>query len=116
MVDLLGLGLIRDPGGDRLSPRRQPADGRDVQIAKDRQRKGAGDGRGGHHQRVRNSGGIVALASQPRPLVNAEAVLLVDDRQGQTLELHDFGEQGMGSDEDVNLPGLKPCEDLAALG
>ena len=56
-------------------------DRRDVQVAVQRQPKGAGDGGGGHHQEV----GVVALAEQFITLFHAEFMLLVDYHEANVL-------------------------------
>ena len=53
----------------------------DVEVAVQSQPEGAGDGRGGHHQQV----GIATLAQESFSLGHAEAVLLVDNHQAQSL-------------------------------
>ena len=64
---------------DRLAARRHLAHHRDVEIAVGRQRQRARDRRGGHHEDV----GVQPLGAQRRALQDAEAVLLVDDREAR---------------------------------
>ncbi|MNZ97335.1 hypothetical protein D3C78_1165680 [compost metagenome] len=47
---------------------------------------------------MRAEAAVDALLAQGQALLHAEAVLFVDDRQRQVLELHFFLEQGMGAD------------------
>ena len=54
---------------------------RDVEVAVGGERQRARDGRRGHHEHV----GVVALLPQVLPLQDAEAVLLVDDREAEAL-------------------------------
>ena len=88
---------------------RQP---RDVEVAVVRHQQRARDGRRRHHQHVGAAG--AALRLQREPLVHAEAVLLVDDGEGQVAE-GDVGlEQRVRADEDVDLAGREaaraaPC-------
>ena len=66
-----------------------------------------GNGRGRHHQQVGVATGPVgtpALGPQGGPLLDAEAVLLVDDHDAEGAEADLVGEQGMGADEDVDGP------------
>ena len=57
---------------------------------------------------------FAALGLQGEALVHAEAVLLVDDGEGQVLELHVGLEQRVRADEDVDLAGRQPLEQLGA--
>ena len=67
--------LLRDPGGDdRLAVRRRRGDLGDREVAVNRQREGARDRRRGHVEDVR-----APSLGERRPLLDAEAVLLVDD-------------------------------------
>ena len=68
---------------DRLPPDGHFVDDRKIEVAKDRQRQRARDGRGGHHQQMR----IGALAAQFRALFHAEAMLFIDHNELQILEL-----------------------------
>ena len=43
-----------------------------------------------------------AFLPQGGPLLDAEAVLLVDDDHAQRPERHRLGEQGVGADQDVD--------------
>ena len=76
---LLGAHAARD---DRPAARRQLAQLGQVEVAVERERERARDRRGRHVQRVR----AVALRER-RPLLDAEAVLLVDHDQAQAREL-----------------------------
>ena len=52
-----------------------------VEIAVERERQGAGNRRGGHHQYI--GLGLIGLLHQPEPLQDAEAVLLIDDDEAE---------------------------------
>ena len=78
-IDLLDCAPRHVFGDDRLAPRRQFIDDADVQIAVNGQRQRARNGRRGHHQDVR----MRAFFHQLLPLLHAEAMLFVDDRQAQ---------------------------------
>lgn len=82
------------------------------EIAVERERQGARDGRGRQVQRV----GCLALLQQLRPLVYAEALLLVDDRQGEVARHDVVGEQRMGADEYIHLPGGEAFHNGGPLG
>ena len=106
------VGHPRHVRGDRLSPRGQPLEHRQVQVAEHRHRHGARDGRGGHDEQVRAGVG----PPQGLALVHAEAVLLVDDGQGQLGEAHLLGEQGVRPHGDPGLAGGQGQQGLAACG
>src|SRR5277367_4181511 len=61
--------------------------------------QGAWDGRGGHGEYV--DGGTHLL--EALFVADAEALLFVDDEEAEVLELQVFGEDAVGSDEDVDL-------------
>ena len=90
-------------GGDRGTSRRQFVDGGDVEVGVGRHRQRARDRGGGHHQLVRHA--APALVAQGQPLVHAEAVLFVDDRQGEVVELDPFLHQCMGADHHLRRAG-----------
>ena len=50
-----------------------------------------------------------------QPLVHAEAVLLVDDRQSQIAERDIFLKQRMGADDEVDIAGGEACQNVVAL-
>ena len=49
-------------------------------------------------------------------LLDAEALLLVDDQQAEILGAHVAGEQPVGADQDVHATVVEPLERLALLG
>ena len=78
---------------------------RHQQRARDRRRR---------HDEHAGAALAAALGLQGEALVHAEAVLLVDDGEGQVLELHVGLEQRVRADEDVDLAGRKPLEQIGA--
>ena len=87
--ELVGAGalvLAHRPGLDRLAAGRQLAQRRRVQIAVERQRQRARDRRRGQVQQVRRQLAR-RLGVERRALAHAEAMLLVDHRQRQALEV-----------------------------
>ena len=107
---VVDLGLVARPGKVGLyglATRGHGPDGRDREVAEDREREGAGDGRGGHHEEV----GEVALAAQGQALQHAEAVLLVHDREAEVAVLDLVREEGMGAKDEVHLAGLEGSEE-----
>ena len=75
-------------------------DGGDVQVAVEGEGEGAGNGGGGHDEHV---GGGLALAAEGGALHDAEAVLLVDDGEGQVGDLHGLLDEGVGAYDDVEV-------------
>ena len=55
------------------------------------------------------------LRAEREPLVHAEAVLLVDDRQREIAERDVVLEQRMGADDEIDIAGGKPGENVVAL-
>ena len=79
----LGAALVGHPGRhDRLAARRRLRDLAHGEVAVDRERERARDRRRGHVEHVRG-----APLRQRRALLDAEAVLLVDDGDGEVAEL-----------------------------
>ncbi len=72
--------VVHEPGRDRRAARRHFVDRRDIEIRIESHRERARDRRGAHHQLVRLAH---RLAAKLQPLRDAEAVLLVDDREAQ---------------------------------
>ena len=84
-------------GHDAQPPGRGAAQVGDVEVGVEDLAKGAGDRRRGHQQDM----GRAALARQRLPLGDAEAVLLVDDGEGEIGEDRAGGEQGVRADDDA---------------
>ena len=57
---------------------------------------------------------IFASAAQGGALLDAEAMLFVDDDQGKVGETHRFLEQGVRTDDDQRLGGIHGRLNLAA--
>ena len=73
---------------------------RHLQIAVEHQGQGAGNGGGAHHKRM----GVRPLVPQKLPLLHAEAVLFIGNGQGRTAKDHIVFDEGMGADENRDLP------------
>ena len=58
---------------------------------------------------------LAALVAQPRALLHAEAVLLVDDDGAQRLEADVVGQQGVSAHHDVHSPVEQGAHDALAL-
>ena len=97
------VGDGHDVGGDRRPPPRQLGEGRDLEVAVHGHRDGARDGGGRHDEHVRGA----ALRAQGVALLDAEAVLLVDDDEPEVGELHALRQQRVGADDDARLPGRR---------
>ena len=95
---------------DRLAAGRLFAQLGNIHVAEIGEHQGARDRRGGHHQHVDG----LALAGKREPLVHAEAMLLVDHREREVAELDLVLEQRMGADQEVDVAGGKPRQDVAA--
>ena len=98
---------------DRPPARRQLAQDGDVEIAVGGQRERPRDRRGRHVQHVRGEP-VRRLAVQRAALVDAEAVLLVDDRDGEPVELDGPLDQRVRADEELQLAGGELAEDVGA--
>ena len=94
-IQPLALFLRHDARADGGSPRRHFIHGRQIEVAVKHQRQRARNRGRAHHHHVRR----VALALQRRPLANAEAMLLVGDRQPQIRKFHPFGNQRVRADD-----------------
>ena len=98
-------------GGDARAGMGPLADARAGKVAVDAEGQGARDGRGRHRELV----GHAALGAQPRPLVHAEAVLLVHHYERQVMELEVIAQHGRGAEEHAELARGKPGRDGCAL-
>ena len=98
-------GERHDARVDRLAAGRLLAQLRDLHVAVERQHQGARDRRRGHHQQI----GRCALGRERQPLMDAEAVLLVDHRQRQIGEGDLVLEQGVGADRQPGPPLARPA-------
>ena len=82
--------------------RRQLVEHRHVEVAVDGHGRGARDRRGRHHQHV-GHGLARALVPQRGPLLDAEAVLLVDHDHAERPELDALLDERVGADGQVDL-------------
>jgi len=101
--EVIGIGpfLWRNQAGfDRLPPGRHLGKDRDVEVTEERQTEGARDRGCGHRQKVR---GALALLPDRQALTHTEAVLLIDNRERQVLELDALLDQRVRSNEDREL-------------
>ena len=108
--DIFGTLAGNTTGDDGRAAGRQLVEDADVEIAIEREREGARNGRGGHDQHVGLR--LVRLLHQLEALQNAEAVLLVDDDEAEPIELDFFFDQGVGADDQLRLAAV----DEAAIG
>jgi hypothetical protein len=82
-----------------------------VEVAVDEHRRGARDGRRGHHEHV----GLVAETLQHGALLDAEPVLLVDHDEAEVRERRVAVQQRVGSHDDVDVAGMQSSRDPATL-
>ena len=125
-ADPIGLGAVRRRGADALDHLveaverqgarldRPPAgrllgELRDVHVAVVGEHERARDRRRGHDQHV----GGAALGGERQALVDAEAMLLVDDDQGEVAEVDALLEERVGADEEVDRAAGEAGEDRA---
>ena len=92
---------IDEVGAHRLAAGGQLIDDGELQIAVDDHSQGAGNGGGGHDQDM----GILALLPQGGPLPHPKPVLLIGDDQPQPGKLGIGGEDGVGTDAEIEFPG-----------
>ena len=108
-LDVVDRGL---PGDDRLAAGGLLGEARHIEVAVVGHQQRARDRRSGHHQHV--GAAAAALGLQGETLVYAEAVLLVDDGEGEVAEGHVLLEQGVRADQDVDLAGGQALEQFGA--
>src|ERR1700722_9065660 len=99
LPDSRELAFVGPAGFDGRAPRRHFVDHRNFEVAVQRQRQGARNGRGGHDQHV----GRGAFVHQFFSLQDAEAVLLVDDDQAEPLKRHWIFDQRVRAHHDLRL-------------
>ena len=96
-------------GGDRFSTLWKVLDGGDVKVAEDRESDGAGDWGRGHHDDMGSLVGLLhslldgAFDAELGALFDTEAVLLVDDRDGEGVERDGVGDERVCPDNEVDL-------------
>ena len=113
---LVDAGALEGARPDQLGDDRGPPGGSSrssglVEVAVEQHRRGAGNRRRGHDEHV----GVVALAAQHVALLDAEAVLLVDDHDPEGGELDALLEERVGADHDVDLAAVEPGREAAPL-
>ena len=116
---LVGAGALGvgggDVGDDRPAPGGELVQGRDVEVAVGGEGERPRDRRRGHVQDVRREA-LRRLAVQRSALVDAEAVLLVDDGDRETVELDGFLDERVGADEQLQLAGRRACRGCRCAG
>ena len=101
------MGLDRPPAGGEV------AQHGDVEVAVGRQRERARDRRRGHVQHVRGEA-VRRLAVERAALVDAEAVLLVDDRDREPVEGDAALDQRVGADQQLQLARRELAQQVRA--
>ena len=101
--DFLATGLGQRHRLDRRAAGRQLVDHRHVEVGVCGHRQRAGNRGRGHDQLVRVAAGMLALVAKRHSLVDAEAVLLVDDEERETAETDPLLEEGVGADGDADV-------------
>ncbi len=105
---------VDDVGLDRRPTRRELGERGGLEVAEDGHRHGARDRGRRHDQHVgRAAGGLVG---ERRTLLDAEAVLLVDDDEPEVGELDLVLEQRVGADHDAGLAAGQARHRGGALG
>ena len=97
-VGLLAFAAAQDFGYQGAAPGRHLVDLRDVEITVEGQGERARNRGRRHHQNI----GLVALRLQDLALLDAEAVLLVDDGEPEPLEGDAALDEGVGADGDLH--------------
>src|SRR6266545_3511068 len=95
-------------GPHRPEPGRHLVQHRDVEVAIHSLRQRLRDRGGGRQQQVR----VYPLLAERRALPNAEAMLLVDDREPEPLEGHGLLDESVRANDDVELTGGEAGEYL----
>ena len=91
------VALVHHEGVHPLTAGRHLVNAGDVQVSVHHQGQGTGDGGGGHDEKM----GVPILFGQGRPLVHAEAVLLVGDHQTGGGKGDPLGQKGLCADDHV---------------
>ena len=100
------------PSGNGFASRWQLVDDAHVKVAVDGHGQGAWNGRGRHDEDVWRP---AVFGPQLCALLDAEAVLLVDDGESEVAELHVRLYEGVRADENLNTSLLDAFEGFAAL-
>ena len=107
---------VRPHRSRSASARRQLVEHRHVEVAVDGHRRGARDRGGRHHQHV-GDGAVGALRAQRRPLLDAEAVLLVDHHDAERRKRHPPRSAALRADQRCRpRPSASPASMPRALG
>ena len=105
------LVVLADVGLDRAAALGRRLDDRDVAQPGQRHLQRARDRRRAHRDDV----DLELELAQQLLLLDAEALLLVDDDQPEVLAAHVAAEQAVGADEDVDLALVEGRDDLLLL-
>ncbi len=108
----VGRGDVRRHGP---AAARQLAQRRDVEVAVAQQRHRARDRRRGHVQDVRHQA-LLRLGVERRALAHAEAMLLVDDDDGEAVEAHVGLDERVRADDERQLAAGELVEDVGCAG
>ena len=96
---------------DRLRAGGQLIDQRHIHVGVQRHGQSAWYGRGGEDELVRNA----AFVAQRHALMHAEAMLFVDDGQGQVVKIDSLLEQRVGTNGNARTAVLNGVGDRAPL-
>ena len=110
-----GVGAVSEVGGHGGAPRGHTAHARVVEVSKD----GHGDrsrNRCRGHDELVNRAPVLARTAQHGSLLDAEAMLLVDDHEGQVRETHALLKESVGPHDDERLRCVHRSLNLAAGG
>ena len=110
---LVAAGVGEYDGAHRGASRRQLVDHRDVEVRVRGHRERPRDRRRRHDQLMRPPVAGRALLPQTQPLVHAEAMLLVDDRNRERGEFDALLEQRVRADHDPGVAAAHRGEGLA---
>ena len=110
-------------GGDGGAAGWELVDDRGVEIAVQGEGEGAGNGSGGHDEGVGLAGGGglfagggVGFAHEAEALLDAEAMLLVDDDEAEVAEVDLVFDEGVGADGELGGPATDAAAGLALGG
>ena len=104
----LGVRVGANEGQDRLAFLGRGLEDRHLANAGDRHLEGTRDGGGGHGQDVH----VGAQGLERFLVLDAEALLLVDDDEAELLERNRAGQQRVSADDQVDLARGQPSLDL----
>ena len=106
-------GEMRLGGEARLDGRaagRKLVEDGDVEVAVERERERARDGRGGEDQNVRSVAVCGGFVHEALALKDAEAVLLVNGDEAEARELDLVFDEGVGADDELGFAGADAFE------